>query len=624
MSDHLDTDKYLKQDRRSNSNIRMTLYYSIPIFLFNFFIQAMILLLFKNNSQFSPLFQSGIEAGIFAICNLFAVFLTFHLLKKKEKKGLAQLFAIRKEKFDYSIALDRLKNQLLGMNQLDNICLSITEFISQNFKTEDTNIFLWEDEHGSFLPYPKHKESTRGLQFRVFEPFVLWIGDNDRIFSLEDFHTKEAHSDIKNEAIDFFARVQADLLVPLTMNHSLLGMLTIRGKKNLNSMEIERLTEIRSIGVMSISNATFYGKLTALTETLEIKVKERTRELEETQQQLVVSEKMASLGVMVAGIAHEINTPAGVINGSADNLGANMAYISHHYRNIAKALTQPEVQKHIKIVLAEVENYESKPLLESQNRFRQKKILREKYSQSGIESNLCIDLSNFALENKLTEIDNSLIPLIQIGGKDLLRFLQQVTSIYRNQRNIKYAIKNIVRIIRALKHYSHLDQASYTKANLVEGIENTLIILHNQLKHKITIQRNYQEIPEVYCNIDELNQVWTNLIQNAIHAIAEKGIITISAYQKESFIYITIEDNGSGISNNNINRIWDPFFTTKDQGQGSGLGLGIVKGIIDKHKGRIFVRSKPGQTIFTIQLPIHNTESHDNRLKDSEAVKESV
>jgi two-component system, NtrC family, sensor kinase len=213
----------------------------------------------------------------------------------------------------------------------------------------------------------------------------------------------------------------------------------------------------------------------------------------------------------------------------------------------------------------------------------------------------------FLVENNLLDHEEDILFLINISGQGILDFLKHANSLDRNLKNIKFGIKNIVRIVRALKYYSHLDQASFADANLIEGIENILIILNNQLKHGIEIEKDFQPISLVPCNLDELNQVWTNIIQNASQALKGKGKIKISTFEEPPFVVLEIADNGSGIPADIIDRIWDPFFTTKDQGEGTGLGLGIVKGIIDKHKGKIFVRSKPGETVFKIMLPAIKT-----------------
>jgi signal transduction histidine kinase len=357
---------------------------------------------------------------------------------------------------------------------------------------------------------------------------------------------------------------------------------------------------------MSLSNAIFYARSTALTENLENKVKERTKALEEAQSQLIMSEKMASLGVMVAGIAHEINTPTGVINGAADNMEVNLHHLILQFPEAIEFFQDQEFTRKYLTIVDQILADNTRDTLDPKERFKKKREIRDRITSQGLSPLLADDFSNFIVEKNFFKNEDALLEIVKIGGKKILELLNHTTGINRNLKNIKYAIKNIVRIVRALKYYSHLDQASHADADLIEGIENTLIIFHHQLKLGITIERDLQPIPLVPCNLDELNQVWTNIIQNAIHAMKGKGILKISSYLEEPFVCIEIGDNGSGIKPEILDRIWDPFFTTKDQGEGSGLGLGIVKGIIEKHKGKISATSKPGETKFKIQLPYKN------------------
>ena len=143
-----------------------------------------------------------------------------------------------------------------------------------------------------------------------------------------------------------------------------------------------------------------------------------------------------------------------------------------------------------------------------------------------------------------------------------------------------------------------------TAGDLHEGIENTLVILHSELKYGITVTRKYAELPAVPVYVDELNQVWTNLIHNAVQALAGNGEIVIETRLEGPEVAITVEDNGPGITPEIMPKIFDPFFTTKAKGEGTGLGLGIVKQIVEKHGGRIDVTSRPGCTRFTVRLPV--------------------
>jgi len=228
----------------------------------------------------------------------------------------------------------------------------------------------------------------------------------------------------------------------------------------------------------------------------------------------------------------------------------------------------------------------------------------------GVNETDANDGSQFIVDNNILDLIEDVAKLYKNKAHSVMEILKNGVGAARNIKNIKYSIQNVVRIVKALKYYSHLDQSSYGEADITEGIENTLVILHNQIKQGIDIQRDYSSIPKVYCNIDELNQVWTNLINNAIHALkkTKDPLIRITTTVKElagnPYVVVSFSDNGTGITKEIKDRIWDPFFTTKDQGEGSGLGLGIVKGIIEKHKGTIKVDSEVGRTEFNIFLPV--------------------
>jgi signal transduction histidine kinase len=198
--------------------------------------------------------------------------------------------------------------------------------------------------------------------------------------------------------------------------------------------------------------------------------------------------------------------------------------------------------------------------------------------------------------------------LASLGGGDalgsLVGYLEEYAYLQRNITSIKTAIYAIARIVGALKSYSHLDQEQVSIADLHEGIENTLVILHHELKYGITIHRRFGTLPKVPVYVDELNQVWTNIIHNAVQALGGRGEITVETAQEGSEVAVRIRDNGPGIPGDVLPRIFEPFFTTKSKGEGSGLGLVIVKRIIDKHDGAIQVTSVPGRTEFEVKLPV--------------------
>lgn len=510
--------------------------------------------------------------------------------------------AISEEDQKYENALDDFRNILITTHTVEMACEKIYRFIQSNFGIDSPKIYLWDEEKGKFVPY---RESNQP-DFVIYDPFLLWIADHDSIFTKGEFQENDSLEKIREHAIRFMESTSSNLIVPLILNNSLLGIVALGPKssgKPFTSKDIERLNEVRSSSVMSLSNAIFYERLIDMTETLEAKVKERTKALEETQSQLIMSEKMASLGIMVAGIAHEINTPSGVINAAADNLDFNMNYLVHNIFNIAELSLHHKLKRSFELSLLRVIQDKKQAIPETKSRFKLKKEMEQSLREDGISSEMANEAASFLIENELVSQKELISYVLKEGGEKAFGMLKNSAYIYRNIKNIRYAIKNIVRIIKALKYYSHLDQSKSSEEDLTEGLENTLVILHNQIKHGISVKRQYKPIRKVHCNADELNQVWTNIIQNAVQAMKGKGDLEIGVQEENGKALVTIRDNGPGIPAEIKDRIWDPFFTTKDQGEGSGLGLGIVKGIIEKHHGTIEVDSKPGSTCFRILLP---------------------
>ena len=210
-------------------------------------------------------------------------------------------------------------------------------------------------------------------------------------------------------------------------------------------------------------------------------------------------------------------------------------------------------------------------------------------------------------------VEEDLAALIPLLGTDPVRaeivvgFVVEHVYLHRNAMTIQNAIRQIQRIVGALKAYSHLDQqAGLVSSDLHEGIETTLILLDYALRG-IRVTRVYGTLPLVPVFVDELNQVWTNLIQNAAQALANRtpaGSITIQTSAEADGAIVRVIDDGAGISDEVRELIFEPFFTTKGKGEGTGLGLGIVRKIVDKHRGRVTCTSIPGRTCFEVWLPL--------------------
>jgi signal transduction histidine kinase len=291
-------------------------------------------------------------------------------------------------------------------------------------------------------------------------------------------------------------------------------------------------------------------------------VKRRTRQLTETsvelqreiderkqlESQLVQSEKLASLGQLAAGVAHEINNPIGFISsnlGTLDGYFKQLQEMLDAYRDAEEAIGSSE-------------------LIERLQRLREQ------------------------VELEFLRDD---IPLLIKESKD--------------------GIDRVSQIVKDLKDFSRVDaNQEWQWVNLQQGIESTLNIVANELKYKADVIKEYQELPDIECLPSQINQVIMNLIVNASQAIGpERGTLTLRTGHEAEKVWIEVQDTGSGIAPQSLQKIFDPFFTTKPVGQGTGLGLSLSYGIVKKHQGQISVRSEVGAgTTFRIELPIYQTK----------------
>src|SRR5688572_5825181 len=181
------------------------------------------------------------------------------------------------------------------------------------------------------------------------------------------------------------------------------------------------------------------------------------------------------------------------------------------------------------------------------------------------------------------------------------------TTLFRSMLfEVQHTTERISQIVHAMKSYTYLDQAPLLEVDIHEGLENTLIIMQHKLKKGVTIKREYSaDLPRIEAYASELNQVWTNIIDNAVDAMNGKGEISLRTFAEEDHVVVEITDNGPGIPEEIQARIYEPFFTTKPPGKGTGLGLHISHDIIvNRHHGQLLVESKPGETKFKVMLPV--------------------
>ncbi|MBE9039500.1 PAS domain S-box protein [Oscillatoriales cyanobacterium LEGE 11467] len=337
------------------------------------------------------------------------------------------------------------------------------------------------------------------------------------------------------------------------------------------------------------------------------------QELQATQEELIQSEKMASLGQLIAGVAHEINTPMGAIRASIGNIAQALESSLQQLPHLFQTLST-ERQRDF-FALLELSRQQVEPLSFREER-KQKRSLVKALEARGIEDRDLHSLAATLVQLGMVEPLDRFEALLKDPDRESILDVARNQAIqYKNSENIKLAIERASKIVFALKIYAHPgDSGKMTKAQVTDGIDVVLTIYQNQIKQGIEVIKNYAEVPPIFCYPSELNQVWTNLIHNAIQAMNNQGKLEISVSAKDRGVWVRITDSGCGIPADIQTKIFQPFFTTKPPGEGSGLGLDIIQKIVDKHQGIIQVESVPGQTTFSIWLPNEQPSSDPSEL----------
>ena len=367
----------------------------------------------------------------------------------------------------------------------------------------------WDDDAEEFSLQPDHPVCRS-----------LWM--RRRELARDDFD-EEPDPEMRELCRDVYDTLDVELLVPVLFGVDLLGIIAVGHKlttERLGTDERQLLRTLANQSAIAIENARAFDEIAQLNRTLEARVDDRTRELRETQAQLMQSEKMRSLGQLVAGVAHELNNPIGFVH-------ANLALMDDFVDRLTNASEDPEKRRKAR---------------------------------------------------------------------------ETIEKLLSRSREGTTRVKDIV---QNLRDFSRTDQADLQRVSLNHEIDVTLGLMEPRLKGGVTIERDYGELPQVRCFAGQLNQVFMNLLMNACDAVEGNGTIRIRTRPDADGVLLEFEDDGAGMPEEVRQRIFEPFYTTKPVGQGTGLGLSLSHGIVESHGGTMEVRSVAGEgTTFSIRLPL--------------------
>ncbi|HRQ38520.1 MAG TPA: ATP-binding protein [Chloroflexota bacterium] len=377
--------------------------------------------------------------------------------------------------------------------------------------------------------------------------------------------------------------------------------------------EFTRLATVRARGdarLLSLTHDQVHELLNLSATAAKIMLHTLTRRWRGIEAHVRHNEKMAQLGMLTAGIAHEMNNPVTAVLRSAAQLQTSLNHAEETRIALERLQLTAVQQAQVAVLAQQIQVAAAQPATLN--------ALTRGDSEAAVETWLDTHTFNDAWELAPVLVTLGLTPsqldeladtftLDQLSA--LLHWIETACTTNTLLTAIGQGAARMAGIVSALKSYVYLDQAPIQNVDIHAGLDDTLVILRHKLQPGIIVQREYgSQIPKISAYASELNQVWTNIIDNATDALNGQGMIIIRTRQEEGEVVVEIEDNGPGIPPTIVPKLFDPFFTTKPPGKGAGLGLNIAYNIVQKHHGEIAVVSVPGQTVFQVRLPLNGRQ----------------
>jgi PAS domain S-box-containing protein len=524
------------------------------------------------------------------------------------------------------------KSEALTGDNLDKALEVVTRMIARTLNVERVGIWLYNETASSIVCYklyeatPDRYSSGVELFAKDFPTYFAALKNESTINA--DYATIDPRTSEFTETYLNVLGITSMLDIPIRRNRQMIGVIchehigtprkwlpdemsfaTAVAEMISLSMETgERREAMRRIAAKEV-------ELVQLNQTLQELLRDKTEAIErlqKTQNLLIQAEKMASLGQLIAGVAHEVNTPVSAIKASARNIIRSLSVVLMEVPTLLKQLDERTNELFMRLVNQSISmSNELTTEEERKYRFEIKRILDAHEIENSFE------LAKELVEIRVIENINEYISLFD--GKfsgEILDKVYKLGQFKKNLDNIENAAEKAARVVKALKSYSHMQASEQLiPSSLAEIFDTVLTVLNAQIKYGIAVEKRYEPIPPVPVFPDEIAQVFSNLMSNAIQAMKNKGKLQLSVFQEADFAVAQVTDNGPGIPDDILPRIFEPFFTTKPQGEGTGLGLDICRKIIEKHNGTISVQSVPGQTTFSVCIPLRqNTTSNNNAV----------